>query len=452
MHHLPLTDATTAWPLVPPDAAGLDIGAARIGACVPVDRDPIPVRPFGPFTPDLNARADWLVACQITTVAMASTGVYGIPISDLLEARGLQAVLVNAHHLKIVPGRKRDVQDCQWIQRRQTYGLLQGSFRPTAELSVLRAYTRQRATLLEQRAVHSQLMHKALPQMNLQLTQVVRDITGLTGMQIIRAIVAGDRDPVGLAQCRHPRCHRSQETIATALTGQYRAAHGFALTQALTLYDCYTTPIAACDQQIAQQYAAMQPVWDDDDPPPPLPPDPKTTTHRKHAPACDVRHELHQLLGIDLTAVDGLHAHTAQIILSEIGADMGKWPTEKHFCSWLGVAPQNDITGGRVVRSRTLRVWNRAGQALRMAAQSLSRSQTALGAFYRRIRARAGPKCAVTATAHKLARIIYHMLKYHQPYAPVSAETDEQQQRDRAVRQLERRAAHLGFTLAPQPG
>jgi hypothetical protein len=311
MNHLHLTDAATAWPLVHPDAAGLDIGAERIGAGVPVDRAPTPVRPFGTFTPDLHTRADWLVACPITTVAMESTGVSGIPIDELRAARGLEAVLVNAHQLKIVPGRKRDVPDCQWIQRLHTSGLLQGSFRPTAELSVLRASTRPRATLLEQRAVHIQLMQKALQQMNLQLTQVVRDITGLTGMPIIRAIVAGERNPAVLAQFRHPRGHSSQETMATALTGQYRAEHGFALTQALTRYDCDTTPIAACDRQIAQQYAAMPPVWDDDDPPPPLPPDPKTNTHRKHAPAFDVRHALHQRLGIDLTAVDGLHANTA---------------------------------------------------------------------------------------------------------------------------------------------
>ena len=316
---------------------------------------------------------------------------------------------------------------------------------------MLRAYTRQRATLVEQRAVHIQLMQKAMQQMNLQWTQVVSAITGVTGMQIIRAIVTGERDPVVLAQFRHPRCRSSQETIAKALTGSYRAEHVFALSQALTLYDCYTTQIAACDAEIERQYAVMEPVWDDDTPPPPLPPDPKRTTHSKNAPAGDVRQALYDLLGIDLTAVDGLHASTVQIIISEIGTDMGKWPTEKHFCSWLGLAPHHDITGGRIVRRRTLKVRNRAAQALRMAAQAVSRSQTALGAFYRRIRARAGPERAVTATAHKLARIIYHLLKQHEPYTPLHAEVYEEQQRDRAVRQLERRAARLGFTLAPQP-
>jgi transposase len=409
------------------------------------------VRSFGTCTPDLVALADWLVACRITTVAMESTGVYWIPIYDLLEARGLHVVLVNAHHLKIVPGRKSDVQDCQWIQRLHSYGLLRGSFRPDADITVLRAYTRQRATLVEQRAVHIQLMQKAMQQMNLQLTQVVSDITGVTGMQIIRAIVTGERDPVVLAQFRHPRCRSSQETIAKALTGSYRAEHVFALSQALTLYDCYTTQIAACDAEIERQYAVMEPVWDDDTPPPPLPPDPKRNTHSKNAPAGDVRQALYDLLGIDLTAVDGLHASTVQIIISEIGTDMGKWPTEKHFCSWLDLAPHHDITGGRIVRRRTLKVRNRAAQALRMAAQAVSRSQTALGAFYRRIRARAGPERAVTATAHKLARIIYHLLKQHEPYTPLHAEVYEEQQRDRAVRQLERRAARLGFTLAPQP-
>ena len=223
---------------------------------------------------------------------MESTGVYWIPIYDLLEARGLQVVLVNAHHLKIVPGRKSDVQDCQWIQRLHSYGLLRGSFRPAAAITVLRAYTRQRGTLVEQRAVHLQLMQKALQQMNVQLPQVVSDITGVTGLQIIRAIVAGERDPGVLAQFRHPRCRSSQETMAKALTGSYRAEHVFALSQALTLYDCYTTQIAACDAQIEQQYAAMQPVWDQDDPPPPLPPDPKHHTHSKNAPASDVRQAL----------------------------------------------------------------------------------------------------------------------------------------------------------------
>ena len=445
------TTGSADWPVVHPNAAGLDIGAETIWACVPSDRDPTPVRSFGTCTPDLVALADWLVACRITTVAMESTGVYWIPIYDLLEARGLQVVLVNAHHLKIVPGRKSDVQDCQWIQRLHSYGLLRGSFRPDADITVLRAYTRQRATLVEQRAVHIQLMQKAMQQMNLQLTQVVSDITGVTGMQIIRAIVAGEHDPVVLAQFRHPRCRSSQETIAKALTGSYRAEHVFALSQALTLYDCYTTQIAACDAEIERQYAVMEPVWDDATPPPPLPPDPKRTTHSKNAPAGDVRQALYDLLGIDLTAVDGLHASTVQIIISEIGTDMGKWPTEKHFCSWLGLAPHHDITGGRIVRRRTLKVRNRAAQALRMAAQAVSRSQTALGAFYRRIRARAGPERAVTATAHKLARIIYHLLKQHEPYTPLHADVYKEQQRDRAVRQLERRAARLGFTLAPQP-
>ena len=446
------TTGSADWPLVHPDAAGLDSGAETIWACVPSDRDPRPVRPFGALTPDLVALVDWLVACRITPVAMESTGVDWIPIYDLLEARGRQAVLVNAHHLQIVPGRKSDVQDCQWAQRLHSYGLLRGSFRPDAAVTVLRAYTRQRATLVEQRAVHIQLMQQAMQQMNLQLTPVVSDITGVTGMQIIRAIVAGERDPVVLAQGRDPRCRRSQETLAKALTGNYRAEHVFALRQALTLYDCYTPQIAACDAEIEQQYAAMQPVWDEDDPPPPLPPDPKHNTHSKNAPASDGRQALYDLLGVDLTAVDGLHGSTVQPIVSEIGTDMGTWPSEKHVCSWLGLAPHHDITGGRVVRRRTLKVRNRAAQALRMAAQALSRSQTALGAFYRRIRARAGPERAVTATAHKLARIIYHLLKQQQPSAPLSAEVDAPQQRDRAVRQLERRAARLGFTLAPQPG
>lgn len=452
MNQTPESAMPSEWSLLHPDAAGLDIGVETIWACVPADRDATPVRAFGTFTPDLIALAEWLQACRIRTVAMESTGVYWIPIYDRLESRGFDAVLVNPAHMKTVPGRKSDVQDCQWIQRLHTYGLLRGSFRPDADLTVLRTYVRQRAMLIEQRSVHIQHLQKACQQMNVQLTQVVSDITGVTGMQILRAIVAGERDPVVLAQFRHPRCQSSEETIAKALTGSYRAEHVFALSQALALYDCYTAQIAACDAQIAQQYAAMQPVWPDDDPPPPLPPDPKRNTHSKNAPAFDVRGELYRLLGIDVTAINGLHANTAQIILAEIGTDMGKWPSAKHFCAWLGLAPRNDVTGGRVVRRRTLKVANRAAQALRMAAQSLSRSQTAIGAFYRRIRARAGPQRAVTATAHKLARILYHMLKHHQSYDPISIETYEQRQRDRAIHKLARRAAQLGFTLTPQPG
>jgi transposase len=439
------------WSVVNRNAAGLDIGAHEIWACVPADRDDTPVRCFGTFTPDLEALVAWLVACGVTTVAMESTGVYWIPIFELLEERGLQVFLVNARHIKNVPGRKSDVQDCQWIQRLHSYGLLNASFRPEAEMVVLRSYLRHRAMLIEHRAAHIQHMQKALQQMNVQLTQVLSDISGVTGLAIIRAIVAGEHDADTLAQLRHGRCRRSAADIAKALTGHYRTEHVFALKQALALYDAYTAQMTECDQQLEQNYQALKPRFDPDDPATPLGPDPKVNSHSKNAPSFDVRRQLFQLTGLDLTAVDGLHVSSVQQLLAEIGTDMRKWPTVKHFASWLGLAPHNDITGGRVIRSRTLKNHNRAGQVLRLAAQSLGRSKSSLGAYFRRIRARLGTEQATTATAHKLARIIYHMLKEHQPYQRLSATAYTEQQREREIKRLKRQAAQLGFELQPQP-
>jgi transposase len=432
-----------------PAAAGLDIGAEEIWACVPADRDAHPVRAFGTFTPDLSALADWLAQGQVTTVALESTGVYWIPIYEILEARGFEVSLVNARHLKNVPGRKSDVQDCQWLQQLHSYGLLTASFRPAEDMRGLRAYLRQRAMLLEHRAGHIQPMQKALQQMNVQLTQVLSDITGATGLQILRAIVAGERDPQVLARLRHGRCQRSEAEIAKALSGHYRPEHVFALKQALALYDFYTAQVHECDTTIEQHYAAIKPIYDE--PPPPLGPAPKPHSHAKNAPAFDVRACLYRILGFDLTAMAGLEASSIQVILSEIGTDMSKWPTEKHFASWLGVAPHNDISGGKVLRSKPLKGNRRAAQALRLAAQTLGHTQTAVGSYYRRLRARKGPAHAITATAHKLARILYHLLKHRTPYQPQSQETYEHHLRQRAIRHLKRTATRLGFTLLPQP-
>jgi transposase len=427
----------------------LDIGAREIWACVPADHAPEPVRVFGTFTPDLEALADWLATCGITSVAMESTGVYWIPLFELLEARGFEAYLVNARHLKNVPGRKSDVKDCQWVQRLHSYGLLSASFRPDAEMVVLRAYLRQRAMLIEHRAAHIQHMQKALQQMNLQLTQVLSDLTGVTGLAILRAIVAGERDPQRLARLRHGRCQHTEAEIRQALTGSYRAEHLFALQQALALYEAYTTQLHECDRQIEQQYAALPPRFDPDDPSAPLGPDPKVNTHSKNAPAFDVRRQLYQLVGVDLTRVPGLHVSSVQQLLAEIGTDMHKWPTDKHFCSWLGLAPHHDITGGKVIRRRTLKTTNRAAQVLRLAAQSVGRGPSALGIYYRQMKARGGPERAITATAHKLARIIYHLLKTRHPYQPLTPEAYSAQQRQRHIEALTRKAAKLGFALQP---
>ena len=438
-----------ALPVVHPQAAGLDIGATEIWACAPTAPTTLTVQSFGTFTPDLQRLADWLIAAGVKSVAMESTGVYWIPVFEILEARGLEVYLVNARHIKNVPGRKSDVQDCQWIQRWHRYGLLSASFRPQAEMRALRAYLRHRTMLLEYRAAHIQHMQKALQQMNVQLTQVLSDITGVTGLEIIRALVAGERDPVKLARFRNPRCKSSSEDIAKALTGNYRPEHVFSLQQALALYDFYTQQLQDCDQQLEQQYNAIKPKFDDDLPP--LPPDPKVNSHSKNTPDFDVRSHLYRLTGVDLTVVDGLDDSSVQTVLAEIGTDMSKWRTQKHFCSWLGLAPHNDITGGEVIKSRTLKVHNRAAQALRMAAQSLGRGQSALGVFYRRMRARLGGEQAIVATAHKLARIIYYLLKHRQPYHPVTAEAYDQRQRDRELKALQRKAAQLGYSLVQPP-
>ena len=379
---------------------------------------------------------------------MESTGVYWIPVYELLEARGLKVYLVNGRHIKHVPGRKSDVQDCQWIQKLHTLGLLSGSFRPDDEMCALRAYLRHRADLVQHRAAHIQHMQKAFQQMNIQLPQVLADITGETGM----AIVAGERDSVKLAQLRDYRCKSSEETIAKALTGTWKAEHLFSLKQSLELYDFYTGQVAACDAQIEQQYATMKPRWETSTPISGLMPSKPRRKKRKNEPAVDVRTDIIRLTGVDLAAVGGIGPNLAQTILSEIGTDMSKWSTDKQFTAWLGLAPRNDISGGKVLRSRTLPSHNRAGQAFRQAATAVARSSSAFGAYYRRKRSQGGPMFAQVATAHKIARTIYHLLKFHVQYEDIGADGFAHKQRERDVDALRRKAAKLGFTLSmPEP-
>jgi transposase len=428
------------------NAAGLDIGASEIWACVPGDRAAEPVRRFETFTVDLHALADWLIACGITTVAMESTGIYWIPIYEILESCGLEVCLVNAHATKNVSGRKSDLLDCQWIQQLHTYGLLQPSFRPAVEICTLRSYVRQRETLLRQRASHIQHMQKALHLMNLKLTSVISDITGTTGMQILRAILAGERDPQQLAQLRDHRCKRSTDEIAKALTGHYQPEHLFALRQAVEAYDFYTRQLTDCDAALERHYALLEAQGD-----PVAPPlAPRPLSRRANQPHFDLRRALYALTAVDLTQVEGIDTLVAQDILAEIGLDMSKWPSDKHFASWLGLCPNHKSSAGRIQSRRSKPTNNRANKALRLAAQSVSRSQSAIGAFYRRIRAKHGAPVAVTATAHKLARIVYHMLKARQPYQALSPERDAQRHRERVVRTLQRQAQRLGLQLVPQ--
>jgi transposase len=433
--------------VIHPNAAGLDIGSEEIWAAP--ERIAEPVRQFGTFTEDLHALADWLKAVGVDTVAMESTGVYWVPIYEILEARGFEVYVVNARHLKNVPGRKSDIQDCQWIQGLHSVGLLRGSFRPEGEIVTLRSYLRQRAELIEQRAVHIQHMQKALQQMNLLLTQVLSDITGVTGLAILRAILAGERNPQQLAALRQPGVKKSEAQIVKALTGNYRPEHVFALQQAVALYDFYTEQLAACDIEIERQFANVKPVAENL---PPLPPSDKPDSHSKNSPPYDARSYLYRLTGVDLVAISGLNESTVQTIIAETGTNLDAFPNEKCFSSWLGLAPHNDISGGKRLRSRTLPTRNRAGQAFRLAAQSVAKSpDSAFGAFYRRMKARLGPKQAIVATAHKIARAFYYILKHRTPFHDLGGEEYERRAREREIKNLQKRAAKLGFSLIETP-
>ena len=424
------------------NAAGIDVGATSLFVAVPTDRSATPVREFGTFTRDLHHLANWLQECQVDTVVMESTGVYWIPLFEVLEQRGFSVLLVDARRTKNVSGRKSDVLDCQWLQQLHTYGLLAGAFRPADQIVVLRSYLRQRAMLVRLAAMHIQHMQKALQQMNVLLHQVVSDITGVTGLAIIRAILAGERDPLTLAQYRDYRCRRSFEVIAKSLEGNYRDEHLFALRQALTLYESYQSLIGECDQQIEAYIGQFASVTEQEAPASVKPHKPD-----RHAPQFDVRTELYRITGVDLTRIAGISVTTALTLVSELGTDMSRWATVKHFSSWLGLCPGTKKSGGRVLSSKTKPSSNRAAAALRLAASSLHHSQSALGAYFRRMTARLGRPKAVTATAHKLARLVYAMLKYGTEYTDQGAASYEAQHRERMLKSLTRRAKELGYEL-----
>lgn len=427
-----------------PNATGIDIGAEEVWVAVPPDRDEESVRCFATFTADLYRLADWLKACGVDIVAMEATGVYWIPLFDILEGRGFRVYLVNARHLKNVSGRKSDILDCQWIQQLLTYGLLSPSFRPPDQILAIRSLVRHREMLVEYRSAHIQHMQKALTQMNLRLTSVLSDITGVTGQNIIRAIIAGEHDPQVLAKFREPGCKKSEAEIAKALEGFYRREHLFALKQAVELYDFYDHQLQACDAELEALYQQFEPPENPGTPPP----EPRRGKPRKNQAHFDLAPALYRMTGgVDLISIDGLDALTVQKVLSEIGTDMSKWPTVKHFASWLRLCPNNKITGGKVQQRGVQPTKNRASTALRVAAVSLEHSDSALGAYYRRMRARHGAPSAITATAHKLARIIYFMLKERMPYHDFGANYYEQQHRTRVLRNLSRQAAKLGYRL-----
>jgi transposase len=428
--------------IIHPEAAGIDIGSQKHYVAVRPDRDGEPVRCFGCLTPDLQAMAQWLKACSVTTVAMESTGVYWIPVMQVLEESGLEVYLVDARQAKNMPGRKTDVKDCQWLQQLHTHGMLTRAFRPADAICVLRSYWRHRKDLVEMGSMQIPLMQKSLEQMNLQLHKVLSDITGVTGMKILKAIVKGQRDPVVLARMRHPLVQSSEETIAKALTGDWRAEHLFTLRQALELYEVYQQKITACDEEIEKYMQSLEARGDAKDAPPE-----ELRKRRKNQVHFDLRSQLHRMTGTDLTTIDGIDAMTAQTVISESGFDMRRFATEKHYSSWLGLCPNHQITGGKVRRRRTRKVRNRAAQALRVAAQSLHKSKTALGAFYRRMRGRLGPAKATTATAHKLAILIYRTLKYGMKYVDQGQQAYEKQYQQRTLQMLVKRAKHMGYAM-----
>lgn len=434
--------------MVNPTAAAIDIGSTMHMAAVNPDACDTPVRAFGTFTQDLHDLADWFRSCGVTSVAMESTGVYWIPAFEVLEGHGFKVILVNARYAKNVPGRKTDVSDAGWLRQLHSYGLLRGSFRPAAEIAALRAYLRQRERLVEYAAAHIQHMQKALMEMNLQLHHVVSDITGATGMRIIRAIIAGERDPEVLAAFRDIRCHSSVEVIKAALVGNDRDEHIFALTQSLELYDVYQGKIWDCDRKLEAAVAALTVKVDGD-----IPALPKARTKRKqaNAPSFDVRAALYGVLGTDLTRIHGLGPALALKLVAECGTDLRAWKTAKHFTSWLCLAPGNKISGGKLLSSRTRRSSSRAAALLRLAATTIGRSDTALGAFYRRLSSRIGKQKAVTATARKIAVLFYNAVRFGMAYHDPGAAAYEERHRSRVLANLQRRAKTFGFELAPLP-
>jgi len=435
-------------PAVNPDAAGIDIGATEIFVAVPADRDPEPVRSFATFTEDLHRLADWLENCGIETVAMESTGVYWIPLFKILEVRGLKVCLVNARYYQNVPGRRTDVCDCQWLQYLHSVGLLRASFRPAQQVCVLRALLRHRDHLIQLASTHVLHMQKALSQMNLQIHHVISDITGLTGLAILDAILAGERDPKALAQLRNPRIKAAEGTIIKALVGDYRPEHLFTLGQSLAAYRYYQRLLTDCDGEIERQLGRF-PDRVDAKAKPLTPPKVCRRKIFSNEPHFNLREHLYRILGVDLTAVPGMNVVTAHTLLAEVGPDLRRFRSASAFASWLGLCPDNDISGGRVLSVRTRRVKNRLATAFRMAANALFKSQSWLGAFFRRMRAKLGAPKAITAAAHKLARIVYRLLTTREPYDETVFAKQEKLTRIRAEARLRTQAKALGFQVLP---
>jgi len=432
--------------VVHPDAAGIDIGNESHYVAVPPTRDTESVRRFGCTTAELKAMAGWLKQCRIRTVAMQSTGVYWIAVYDILEQAGLEVYLVNARETKNLPGRKSDVQESQWLMKLHTYGLLRNSFRPSQEIRTMRTYWRQRNDLVRAAGRHIQRIQKALTQMNLQLANVLSDLSGVTGQAIIKAILAGERDPHKLAAFRNCRVKATQEQIARSLEGNWQEDLLFVLKQEQDGYEFCQQQMAECDRRL-KQYLQQR---EDRSQGASLPEEKRKERLKKkkgNAPQFDLRTELFRMTGTDLTQIDGIDVMTATTILSEAGWDMSKWQTEHHFVSWLRLCPDNKVSGDKIIGKGRLPTNNRITNTLKMAASSLRTSNTYVGAQFRRLRTKLGAPVAIKAMAAKLARLVYRMLRYGMQYVDQGAKFYEAQHRNLQIAHLKWKAAKLGFRI-----
>jgi len=432
--------------VIQPNAAGIDIGATEIYVAVPDDRAAESVRCFATFTEDLTNAAKWMKSCGIETIAMESTGVYWIPVFQILEAYGFEVALVNARHVKNVPGHKTDVQDCQWLQYLHSVGLLRGSYRPAQDVCAVRSLLRHRDNMVKIAASHVQHIQKALTQMNLQIHHTISDITGVTGLAILDSILKGERNPKKLAALRDKRIKADEKTIIKALKGDYRSEHIFTLKQALQSYRYYRKMISDCDVEIEKHLREFESRIEPDEKPM------SASSNRKpkgNEPDFDLRTHMYRILGTDLTKIDGISTLTTHVFFAEVGPDISKFSTVKHFCSWLGLSPNNKISGGKILSSKTRPGSNRVAQALRLAAQTLWNSQSYLGHYFRKMRARHGSPKAITATAHKLARIIYYLLKTGKQFDETVFAKQEELHKKRLELNLRKQAKYLGFQLVP---
>jgi transposase len=420
------------------DAAGIDIGSEFHYVAVPEDRAEQSIRKFGCYTADIEGMAKWLKECGIKTVAMESTGVYWIPVFQILEANGFEVLLVNARHIKNVSGRKTDVVDSRWIQQLHTYGLLQGSYQPEPVIRKLRTYLRHRENLIRSRGTHIQRIQKCMIQMNIQLHKVISDVTGFTGMRIIRSILDGERDPMKLAQLKNSRIRNSADIIAKSLEGNYQEEQLFCLRQEVDQYEYISRKISECEEMIEKTINEMNGDMSDNS-------DENNDKNNKK----NIRTKLHAVCKVDLTEIDGLDINNIETIISEVGIDMTKWPTDKHFGSWLGLSPNSKISGGRILSSKSKKVVNRAATAFRLAAYSAGRSDSSIGAFYRRLRSRMGAPKAITATAYKIARLFYMCMKTGRSYKDLGADYYEKMYKERVLKNFKQKAASLGFSLVP---